>query len=207
LSLYHWSNLSPSDSPFVLIFDKVGFKYVAWTLNFIVLTAALSVYNSCIYSNSRMLYGLALQKNAPQIFTKTNKKGVPVPSILVSGALTFSVVPLSYFIPNWIEAFEIVISFSVICVITNWAITAISHLKFRKQKNLKNIKTVFPSPFYPMSNYLTLVFLAFILFTMSLPKFGMLKQVAALPLWILIVYVGYRFIKKKDKNLNQPQQL
>ncbi len=206
LSLYHWSNLSVSDSPFVMIFDRIGFKYAAWTLNFIVLTAALSVYNSCIYSNSRMLYGLALQKNAPQIFTKTNKKGVPVPSILVSGALTFSVVPLSYFIPNWIEAFEIVISFSVICVITNWAITAISHLKFRKQKKLENIKTVFPAPFYPLSNYLTLVFLAFILFTMSLPKFGMLQQVLALPLWILVVYIGYRFVKKKDKNLNQPQQ-
>ncbi|MDR0724275.1 MAG: amino acid permease, partial [Endomicrobium sp.] len=34
LSLYHWSNLSVSDSPFVMIFDKIGFKYAAWTLNF-----------------------------------------------------------------------------------------------------------------------------------------------------------------------------
>jgi L-asparagine transporter-like permease len=199
LSLYHWSNLSPSDSPFVMIFDKIGFKYVAWTLNFIVLTAALSVYNSCIYSNSRMLYGLALQNNAPQVFTKTNKKSIPVPSILVSGALTFSVVPLSYFIPDWIKSFKIVISFSVICVITNWALIAISHLKFRKQKKLENIKTVFPAPFYPFSNYLTLVFLVFILFTMSLPQFGMLQQVIALPLWVLVVYIGYRIVIKKDK--------
>jgi L-asparagine transporter-like permease len=206
LSLYHWSNLSPSDSPFVMIFDKIGFKYVAWTLNFIVLTAALSVYNSCIYCNSRMLYGLALQKNAPKIFTKTNKKGIPVPSILVSGALTFSVVPLSYFIPNWIKSFKIVISFSVICVITNWALIAISHLKFRKQKKLENIKTVFPAPFYPFSNYLTLVFLVFILFTMSLPHFGMLQQVIALPLWILVVYIGYRIVIKEDKNLTRSQQ-
>jgi L-asparagine transporter-like permease len=206
LSLYHWSNLSSSDSPFVMIFDKIGFKYVAWTLNFIVLTAALSVYNSCIYCNSRMLYGLALQKNAPKIFTKTNKKGIPVPSILVSGTLTFSVVPLSYFIPNWTKSFEIVISFSVICVITNWVLIAISHLKFRKQKKLENIKTIFPAPFYPFSNYLTLIFLVFILFTMSLPQFGMLQQVIALPLWILVVYIGYRFVIKKDKNLTQSQQ-
>ncbi|MDR3306203.1 MAG: amino acid permease [Endomicrobium sp.] len=206
LSLYHWSNLSPSDSPFVLIFDKIGFKYVAWILNFIVFTAALSVYNSCIYCNSRMLYGLALQKNAPKIFTKTNKRGIPVPSILVSGALTFSVVPLSYFVPDWIKAFEIVISFSVICVITNWAIISISQLKFRKQKNLENTKPIFPSPFYPFSNYLTLVFLVFILFTMSVPTFGMAKQVIALPLWILVVYIGYSLVIRKDKNLNQPQQ-
>ncbi|MDR2351522.1 MAG: amino acid permease [Endomicrobium sp.] len=192
LSLYHWSNLNPSDSPFVMIFDKLGFKYVAWTLNFIVLTAALSVYNSCIYSNSRMLYGLALQKNAPKIFTKTNKKGIPVPSILVSGALTFSVVPLSYFIPNWIKSFKIVISFSVICVITNWALIAISHLKFKQ----KNEKTLFPAPFYPYSNYITLAFIAFILTTMTFPKIGMAKQVIAIPFWIFIVYIVYKIIKK-----------
>ncbi|MDR0977957.1 MAG: amino acid permease [Endomicrobium sp.] len=199
LSLYHWSNLSPSDSPFVLIFDKIGFKYVAWTLNFIVLTAALSVYNSCIYCNSRMLYGLALQKNAPKIFTKTNKKGIPVPSIVVSGLLTFFVVPLSYFVPNWVKTFETVISFSVICVITNWAIITISHFKFRKQKKLENTKIIFPSPFYPVSNYLIIIFLVFILFTMSLPVFGMLKQVIALPLWISIVYAGFRLVIKKEE--------
>jgi L-asparagine transporter-like permease len=62
------------ESPFVMIFDRVGFKYSASFLNFIILTAALSVYNSCIYCNSRMLYGLALQKNAPQIFKKLTKE-------------------------------------------------------------------------------------------------------------------------------------
>ena len=76
LSLCHWSNLRPADSSFVMIFDKIGFKYAAWTLNFIILTAALSAYNSCVYSNSRMLYGLSLQRNAPQIFTKTNARGI-----------------------------------------------------------------------------------------------------------------------------------
>jgi L-asparagine transporter-like permease len=79
-------------------------------------------------------------------------------------------------------------------------------LKFKKQKKLENIKTVFPAPFYPFSNYLTLVFLVFILFTMSLPQFGMLQQVIALPLWILVVYIGYRIVIKEDKNLTRSQQ-
>ncbi|PCR45174.1 hypothetical protein CQA88_32195, partial [Klebsiella pneumoniae] len=30
------------------------------------ITAALSVYNSCVYCNSRMLFGLAQQGNAPR---------------------------------------------------------------------------------------------------------------------------------------------
>ncbi|MDR1418686.1 MAG: amino acid permease [Endomicrobium sp.] len=192
LSLYHWSNLSISDSPFVMIFDRIGFKYGAWTLNFIVLTAALSVYNSCIYSNSRMLYALALQKNAPHIFAKTNKQGVPGNAILLSSLATFLVVPLSYFAPNWFDAFKVVVSFVVICILVNWGLITLAHIKFKQ----KNKETLFPVPFYPYSNYLTLVFILFILATMTLPQIGMLKQVVGLPIWILIAYIGYKLTKR-----------
>jgi aromatic amino acid transport protein AroP len=36
-------------------------RYLCGALNVVVLTAALSVYNSCVYCNSRMLFGLAQQ--------------------------------------------------------------------------------------------------------------------------------------------------
>jgi L-asparagine transporter-like permease len=199
LSLYHWSNLHPTDSPFVMIFDKIGFKYAAWTLNFIILTAALSVYNSCVYSNSRMLYGLSLQRNAPQIFTKTNARGVPWASLGFSGALTFLVVPLNYFMPNWFDAFQISMSFVVACLVINWGLIALTHIKFKKQKIKENVKTIFPSPFYPISNYLTLVFIAFILAVMCLPQLGMLKQVISVPIWIFAVYMGYLISEKIKK--------
>ncbi|MDR2191737.1 MAG: amino acid permease [Endomicrobium sp.] len=196
LSLYHWSNLAPTDSPFVMIFDKIGFKYAAWALNFIILTAALSVYNSCVYSNSRMLYGLSLQQNAPQIFTKTNARGIPFASLWFSGALTFLVVPLNYFIPNWFDAFQISMSFVVACLVINWALIALTHIKFKKQKIKENVKTLFPSPFYPFSNYLTLIFIAFILAAMCLPRLGMAKQVIAVPIWIFAVYICYLISEK-----------
>ncbi|MDR1943140.1 MAG: amino acid permease [Endomicrobium sp.] len=191
LSLYHWSNLNVSDSPFVMIFDRIGFKYAAWTLNFIALTAALSVYNSCIYSNSRMLYGLALQKNAPQALAKTNKRGIPFNAILVSSAITFLVVPFNYFIPNWTDAFKVILSFVVVCILVNWALITLSHLKFKR----KNKETLFPAPFYPYSNYITLVFIGFILAAMATPQLGMIKQVIALPIWIFSVYAGYKIMK------------
>ena len=46
-------------SPFVLIFHALNSNLVATVLNVVVLTAALSVYNSGVYANSRMLFGLA----------------------------------------------------------------------------------------------------------------------------------------------------
>jgi L-asparagine transporter-like permease len=198
LSLCHWSSLSVSESPFVLIFDMIGFKYVAWALNFVVLTAALSVYNGCIYSNSRMLYGLAMQKQAPKIFTKTNKRGVPSAAILFSGALTFLVIPLNYFLPNWAEAFEIVVAFSVVGIILNWGIMTIAHLKFRQYKSIHHKSILFKAPLYPYSNYISLAFLSAILITMALPQFGMFKQVITLPLYVLAIYIYYKVFQSRS---------
>jgi aromatic amino acid transport protein AroP len=50
----------------------------------VVLTAALSVYNSCVYANTRMLYGLAKQGNAPRALLKVNERGVPLAALGVS---------------------------------------------------------------------------------------------------------------------------
>src|SRR5690606_26458625 len=70
LMLYPWDALLEtlnaagdpySGSPFVQIFSLIGSDVAAHILNFVVLTAALSVYNSGVYCNSRMLYGLAEQ--------------------------------------------------------------------------------------------------------------------------------------------------
>ena len=70
-SLMPWRSITADTSPFVEVFATLkGFEFqlfgktfyfttiIANALNIIVLTAALSVYNSCVYSNSRMLYGL-----------------------------------------------------------------------------------------------------------------------------------------------------
>ncbi|MCF5295309.1 amino acid permease, partial [Pseudomonas syringae] len=66
LSLTPWDSLlaslnasgdSYSGSPFVQVFSMLGSDTAAHILNFVVLTAALSVYNSGTYCNSRMLVG------------------------------------------------------------------------------------------------------------------------------------------------------
>jgi aromatic amino acid transport protein AroP len=61
LSLYPWQKVVQGGSPFVMIFHELDSDLVATILNVVVLTAALSVYNSCVYANSRMLFGLASQ--------------------------------------------------------------------------------------------------------------------------------------------------
>ena len=77
LSLYPWEKVVTGGSPFVLIFHALSSNLVANVLN-VVLTAALSVYNSGVYSNSRMLFGLAKQGNAPKVLCSVNKRGIPL---------------------------------------------------------------------------------------------------------------------------------
>ena len=72
LSLYPWNMMAEGGSPFVLIFDSLGSQTVTAVLNFVVLTAAVSVYNSTNYCTSRMLLGLAQQGNAPKFLSKIN---------------------------------------------------------------------------------------------------------------------------------------
>lgn len=75
LSLYPWKNVVEGGSPFVLIFHALDSNIVANALNLVVLSAALSVYNSCVYCNSRMLFGLAQQGHAPRSLLKVNRRG------------------------------------------------------------------------------------------------------------------------------------
>lgn len=80
----------------MLIFHELGDTFVANALNVVVLTAALSVYNSCVYCNSRMLFGLAQQGNAPKALLTVDKRGVPVNTIIVSAVVTALCVLINY---------------------------------------------------------------------------------------------------------------
>ena len=88
MAVVPWNTIDGTTSPFVQIFDSVGVHAAAGILNFVCLTAVMSVYNSGLYANSRMLYSLARQGNAPEILGKLNFHGVPVVGVLASAAIT-----------------------------------------------------------------------------------------------------------------------
>src|SRR3546814_17461830 len=109
----------------------LGSNTAAHILNFVVLTAALSVYNGGTYCNSRMLLGMAEQGDAPKALAKIDKRGVPVRSILASAVVTLVAVLLNYFIPQ--HALELLMSLVVATMVINWAMISDWHFKFRQQ--------------------------------------------------------------------------
>ena len=198
LCLYPWDQLLQtlnaagdpySSSPFVQIFSLIGSDAAANILNFVVLTAALSVYNSGVYCNSRMLYGLAEQGDAPRVFMSLNKRGVPVLAIGASALITLLCVLVNYLLPQ--GALEILMSLVVAALVINWAMISYSHLKFRASKVREGVQPGFPAFWYPFANYLCLAFVALILVVMlQIP--GINLSVYAIPGWLLLIWIGYR---------------
>ena len=192
LALYPWQKVVDGSSPFVMIFHDLDASVVATVLNLVVLTAALSVYNSCVYCNSRMLFGLATQGDAPKSLLKVNAKGVPLVALGISALATGLCVVINYLMPR--EAFGLLMALVVASLVINWGIISITHLKFRKAKAAQGHETFYKSLGYPLTNYLCLAFLAFILGVMAMSE-GTRISVALIPLWLFVLYVVYRMTK------------
>ncbi len=203
LSLTPWDSLlqtlnasgdSYSGSPFVQIFSMIGSSTAAHVLNFVVLTAALSVYNSGTYCNGRMLVGLAEQGDAPRALAKVDSRGVPVRSLMVSAAVTFLAVLVNYLVPA--RALELLMSLVVAALVINWAMISLAHLKFRARMDADGTRTAFRAVAYPAANWLCLGFVVFILGVMLLTP-GIQVSVYAIPVWLLVMYGCYR-LKRQD---------
>ncbi|CAI0723963.1 General aromatic amino acid permease [Serratia quinivorans] len=200
LSLYPWHKVVEGGSPFVMIFHALNSNLVATLLNVVVLTAALSVYNSGVYANSRMLFGLATQGNAPKALTRVNKRGVPVLSIALSALVTSVGVLINYVMPG--KAFELLMALVVSTLVINWVMICLAHLRFRAAKNRQGVIPVFKALWYPFGNYLCLVFLSLILVIMYFSE-GIRISVLLMPVWILLLWVGFMLTRRKGTKVRR----
>jgi aromatic amino acid transport protein AroP len=204
LSLFPWDKVQEGGSPFVLIFHALNANFVATVLNIVVLTAALSVYNSSVYCNSRMLLGLALQGNAPSVLARVNKRGVPIAALMLSGSMTAFCVLINYLIPG--KAFGILMALVVSALVINWTMITITHLKFRQAMDKQAITPRYPSLGHPFTNIICLVFMAAILLVMwSTPDTRI--SVALIPAWVLLLSVLYLMRKRQTGTLATPVSL
>jgi len=190
MSLWAWNEVGTKASPFVQIFENVGVMTAAHILNFVVLTAAVSVYNSAIYSNSRMLFSLAENSEAPRFLTKLSSRKVPTNGILISSGITLIAVILNYALPG--KVFMYLMSVVTGAVVISWALIVLTHLKFRKHCNAVGIEPKFKSFFYPFADYLCLAFLAGVIALMATME-EMRLAVILMPIWLGVIWAFYKY--------------
>ncbi len=117
--------------------------------------------------------------------------------MLFSTAVTLITVLLSYLDPA--KVFLYLMALATISIIINWSIILIVQLKFRKQKEQVNQPLLFKMPLYPISSYISLVFLAAIVVIMAfMPDMRYSLYVA--PVWLLCLYVGYKLKTTKSND-------
>lgn len=199
MSLYPWNQIGTIGSPFVLTFNKLGIRAAAGIINFVVLTAALSSCNSGLFSTGRMLYNLALQGKAPAVFSTLNSRQVPVRGILVSSGFLLIGVVLNYLIPA--QVFVYVTSVATFGALWIWAVILLIQMKYRAGLNAEQISQIkYPMPFSPLSNWISLLFLAFVAIAMFFNADTRIALYIA-PIWFgMLVASYYGLGMHKDDN-------
>ncbi|BDR53836.1 aromatic amino acid transporter AroP [Bombiscardovia nodaiensis] len=195
-------------SPFVQIFDSVGVHAAAGILNFVCLTAVMSVYNSALYSNSRMLYSLAQQGNAPRYLARVSRGGVPYAGVLTSAAITVIAVVVVFLWPQF--AFNYLMSVATIAALINWTIIMITEMKFRRavasgqgpqalagKRGQAALNTIqFKLPFWQVTPWVILAFMALVVVLMF---FSPTYRVALIigPIWLAILLLAYQLTSRR----------
>lgn len=151
-------------SPFTIVFNRIGISFAASVINAVILTSLLSAANSMLYTTSRLFYSLAESGQAPKILAKINKKTrAPLISIIVTCAVILGIVIFAnyndgavFYILNLLGALVLIIWFSNI-----WAM-------FRVRKAIKlqdkNIDEILPykAKGYPYGQYIVIAILLFL---------------------------------------------
>lgn len=189
MSLYPWNQIGTIGSPFVLTFNKLGIRAAAGIINFVVLTAALSSCNSGLFSTGRMLYNLALQGKAPAVFSTLNSRQVPVRGILVSSGFLLIGVVLNYLVPA--QVFVYVTSVATFGALWIWAVILLIQMKYRAGLTAQQVAQIkYPMPFSPISNWISLLFLAFVAIAMFFNADTRIALYIA-PIWFGMLVASY----------------
>jgi GABA permease len=152
-------------SPFTVAFERMGIPFAPDLMNFVVLTAVLSVLNSSLYTTSRMLFALTRHNDAPGFFTNTTARGVPIWAILAGTSFGYVSVAIFYFFPA--NVFTWLINASGAIALFAYLLIAISELVMRRRLERENPESLqLRMWFYPWLTYLSIAAMVAVLVAM-----------------------------------------
>lgn len=193
MSIYPWNSLNADNSPFVEVFSEIGITIAASLINLVVLSAAASACNSAIYSTGRMLRSLSQEGSAPKRFRRLTTHRVPGNALVFSTIVIFISVVLNYIMPS--EVFTLISSIATTCFLFIWSMLVYTHLKYRKSILGKKAHS-FKMPFYPFSNYLVFLYMAFTCVVLLLGKDTRIALLLT-PVWFICLLIIYRIKYEK----------
>ncbi|USK37004.1 amino acid permease [Cytobacillus firmus] len=206
-AIFPTQELGILESPFVTLMDLAGIPFAPDIMNFVILTAILSVGNSCIYASTRLLWAMAHDGMAPRVFGKLSKRKVPFTALVFT--MIFSLLSLLTSVFAAETVFVLLMSIAGISVTISWMGIALSQFMFRRkyiQAGGKAEDLKYKVPFYPIIPLICIIFCVSILVFLAFDP----TQLAGLLIgigFLLVSYLFYYFKNRKTEKVRSNNEI
>lgn len=199
--LLNGNTSNASASPYVIAITSAKIKVLPHFINAVLLTVTWSAGQSDLYASARTLYGLALEGQAPKIFKRCTKSGVPVWSV----AVTALYAPLAYMVCGAIganKAFSYLYAISAVSILIVWWVIMLAYIRFfhgLKYQKISRDTLPYKAPLQPYLSYFTFFMFSVIILLSAFTVFingqwsasVFVTTYISVPLFV-IVWLGYK---------------
>ena len=200
LAVTPWRDVVANKSPFVELFMLAGLPAAAGIINFVVLTSAASSANSGVFSTSRMLFGLAMDGDAPSKFKNLSRRSVPSNGLIFSCICLLAGALVIYVVPNLMEAFTLITTVSATLFMFVWTMILLSYLAYRKKRDHLHRASKYKMPGGKVMVWVCLAFFVFILALLALET-DTREALYLVPVWFVVLGVGYRLVLRNKQEI------
>ena len=161
-----------AQSPFVIMAETAGIKAIPSIVNAVVITSAWSSSNQALLAGTRVLYALAIKRQAPWFFLWTNRWGVPYMCVLTYFLFSFlSFMTLS---SGAMTVFYWFVDLVGCGVLISWIAILVNHLRLTgamKKKGIHRSALPWSHSWTPYTSAIALFFCIIIILTNGFSTF------------------------------------
>lgn len=190
-------------SPFTLVFKSSGFHLAAGMMNLVILIAVLSAGNSGMYASTRMLWHLSKKGHAPKLFSRVNRRGVPVWALLATALVGGMAFLTSKFGDGSVYVW--LLNASGLSGFITWLGIAMSHYRFRRAyvRQGRDLNALpYRATLFPLGPILAFALCVFVILGQDMALFsghvdwhGIVVSYIGLPVF-LALWFGYKWWHK-----------
>jgi L-asparagine transporter-like permease len=161
-----WTDSASLKSPYVSLFSLAGYPWAATAMKVVLFVSFMSVMNSFLYSNSRMLYSLSQRGYAPKFFGRTNARGVPINALALSFAVCVGILAVHF--ASGGDLFLMLAKSSGAFIMVVWIFIILAHARMRYLAPKPAAREAgFKAWLYPFGNGIALLALAAVLLSQA----------------------------------------
>ena len=184
-------------SPWVIAIREAGISVLPSIINVGILLSAWSAGNAYMYLSSRTLFSMAVAGNAPRIFKRCTKSGIPLYAVAASAS--FFLLAFMTVRNDAGKVFNWLVSVTNTSGLTSWIICCIIFIRFRRACKIQNVTAPYKSRVQPYGAWICLFLFIFLLLANGFTVFypgnwtlsGFLTTYIGIPIFI-VVWLGHK---------------